>query len=253
VERFAQDAVNKGVRIHFETIGNGWPLVLHHGLGGSGSDWIDLGYADALKDGHQVILVDGRGHGQNDKLHDTSAYDLAIRASDVVAVLDTLGHRTSDYFGYSLGGNTGYGLARYSPERISAFVIGGAHPYAENLQPFRDLVPQDQAAWAATVDKVFGSLVPPAWRDRLVANDLAALRAMTSRDRQSIADDVLPRMSMPCLLFAGETDPRLEAVRECASHLTNVTLFTLPGCDHIGTFAQTEIIIPRVRDQVARA
>jgi pimeloyl-ACP methyl ester carboxylesterase len=36
-------ATNNGVRIHYETMGEGRPLVLHHGTGGSGADWIDLG------------------------------------------------------------------------------------------------------------------------------------------------------------------------------------------------------------------
>jgi pimeloyl-ACP methyl ester carboxylesterase len=79
---------NQGVRIHYETIGNGPVLVMHHGTTGSGADWIDRGYVDALKADHQVILPDARGHGQSDKPHDPTAYDLALRTSDVVAVLD---------------------------------------------------------------------------------------------------------------------------------------------------------------------
>jgi pimeloyl-ACP methyl ester carboxylesterase len=236
---------NCGVRIHFQTIGEGSPLVLHHGLGGSGADWIDLGYVDALKDRHQVILVDARGHGQSDKPHDPAAYDQAAIASDVVAVLDGLEHRTSDFFGYSYGGYAAFGLAQYYPKRIGSFVIGGAHPYAENLQPFRDLFPSDQAALAASIDKIFGHLVPPSWRNRLVANDCAAIH-LAARDRSSIADDVLLKMTMPCLLLIGELDPRLAAVRECASHLTNAALFVLRGCDHMTALGQTEAVVARI-------
>ena len=241
---------NRGVRIHYQTIGEGDPLVLHHGLGGSGADWIDLGYVDALKDRHQVILIDARGHGQSDKPHDPAAYDLVVRASDVVAVLDGLGHRTSNFFGYSYGGNAAYGLAQYYPERIRSLVIGAAHPYAENLQPFRDLFPSDQAALAASIDKIFGHLVPNSWRNRLVANDVAAIH-LAARDRSSIADDVLPKMTMPCLFFVGELDPRLAAVQECASQLTNATLFMLPGCDHMTALGQTETVVARINTFLA--
>ena len=48
---------NRDVRIHYETIGNGPALVMHHGTFGSGADFIDLGYVDALKADHQVILL----------------------------------------------------------------------------------------------------------------------------------------------------------------------------------------------------
>jgi pimeloyl-ACP methyl ester carboxylesterase len=54
---------NQGVRIHYDTIGNGPALVMHHGTFGSGTDFIDLGYVEAFKADHQVVLLDSRGHG----------------------------------------------------------------------------------------------------------------------------------------------------------------------------------------------
>jgi hypothetical protein len=33
--------VNQGIRIHYESIGNGPTLVMHHGTLGSGKDFID--------------------------------------------------------------------------------------------------------------------------------------------------------------------------------------------------------------------
>ena len=49
---------NNGVRIHYQTYGGGPPIVLHHGTTGSGADWVELGYVDALKADRQVILLD---------------------------------------------------------------------------------------------------------------------------------------------------------------------------------------------------
>ena len=129
---------NRGVRIHYETIGNGPALVMHHGTFGSNADWIDLGYVDAVKEDRQVILLDSRGHGRSDKPHDPTAYELALRTSDVIAVLDKLGIQKADYFGYSLGGWIGFDLAKRAPGRFRSFILGAAHPYAESMQPFRD-------------------------------------------------------------------------------------------------------------------
>ena len=56
-------ANNQGVRIHYEVEGSGPPLILHHGSFGSGLDWREFGYTDALKQDHQLILIDARGHG----------------------------------------------------------------------------------------------------------------------------------------------------------------------------------------------
>jgi pimeloyl-ACP methyl ester carboxylesterase len=66
--------VNQGVRIHYETEGQGFPLVTQHSYTDSMETWYELGYVDALKQTHLVILVDARGHGSSDKPHVTSAY-----------------------------------------------------------------------------------------------------------------------------------------------------------------------------------
>src|SRR5689334_1501813 len=126
-------ANNQGVRIHYDTVGQGRPLVLHHGTSGSGPDWADLGYVEALKHDHRLILIDARGHGSSDKPHDPAAYDLSLRASDVVSVQDHLGLPKADYFGYSMGGWIGFGLAKHTPDRVNSLIIGGAHPYAESM------------------------------------------------------------------------------------------------------------------------
>jgi pimeloyl-ACP methyl ester carboxylesterase len=237
-------AQNRGVRIHYETAGTGPALVLHHGTMGSGPDWVDLGYIEALKGRHKLILIDARGHGHSDKPHDPAAYDLRLRAADVVAVLDDLRVKRADFLGYSMGGWIGFGLAKHFPDRFNSFILGGAHPYAENTQAIRDRMPEDPAAFAAGLEKTYGTLLTPARRARLLANDLVALRALT-RDRDDIAD-VLPTMTMPSLVFCGELDPRLAQARQAASEMPNASFLGLPGCDHVGTTRRTDIIIPRI-------
>jgi pimeloyl-ACP methyl ester carboxylesterase len=237
-------ALNQGVRIHYETAGTGPALVLHHGTSGSGPDWVDLGYVDALKDRHKVILIDARGHGQSDKPHDPASYDLKLRAADVVAVLDDLGLPSASFFGYSMGGWIGFGLARHFPQRIDAFIIGGAHPYAENTQAIRDRMAMDKAAFIANAEKTYGALLTPARRARLLTNDLVALRALT-QDRESLAD-ILPAMTASALLFVGELDPRFAQGRQAAGEMPNATFFGLPGCDHYNTTRRTDVIIPRI-------
>lgn len=238
-------AQNGAVRIHYETTGNGPALVLHHGTMGSGPDWEDIGYVEALQDRHRLILIDARGHGRSDKPHDGAAYDLRLRAADVVAVLDDLRVQRADFLGYSMGSWIGFGLAKHFPERFNSFILGGAHPYAENTQAIRDRMPTDQAAYIAIAEQTYGTLLTPARRARLLANDLDALRALT-QDRDDIAD-VLPTMTMPSLIFCGELDPRLAQARRAAAEMPNASFLGLPGCDHVGTTRRTDVIIPSVR------
>ena len=58
---------NDGVKIYYKTVGTGSPLVFAHGMSMSIEDWEEWGYVSALCERHQLILVDGRGHGKSDK------------------------------------------------------------------------------------------------------------------------------------------------------------------------------------------
>jgi pimeloyl-ACP methyl ester carboxylesterase len=244
-------ANNQGVHIYYETVGSGPALVLHHGTFGSGTDWADFGYVGVLEEDHQLILVDARGHGDSDKPHDPAAYDIAHRTSDVLAVLDDLGVRSADYFGYSLGGWTGFLLARYAPHRFNSFIFSAAHPYAEDMQPFRNLMPRSAGAFATFIDQLFGNRLTPALRSRLLANDLDALRALT-QNRVSNAD-ALQSMTMPCLLFVGELDPRFEMVKKCVSELPSAKFFTLPECDHVDALVRSDLVLPHIKAFLSKA
>ena len=131
-------AINKGVRIHHEIVGNGPPLILQHGFTQSIKDWHRAGYVEALKPHYQLILVDARGHGQSDKPHDAAAYPLSSRVNDIVAVMDSIGILRASYWGYSMGGWIGFGMAMEARARLRAIIIGGQDPYGRKMLPGPD-------------------------------------------------------------------------------------------------------------------
>ena len=78
------------VEIYYEVIGQGEPVVFHHGNGNASRNWHDLGYVDALKNDIQMILIDVRGYGKSSKFHDPASYGLKSRVTDTIKVLDAL-------------------------------------------------------------------------------------------------------------------------------------------------------------------
>ena len=56
-------------------------------------------------------------------------------------------------------------------------------------------------------------------------------------------EDVLPTMTMPCLVYVGEGDPRFDAITRAAGLMPNVTFFTLPDRDHSATHRDAEAVV----------
>jgi len=240
-------ADHEGVRIHYKTEGEGPPLVLHHWAAATMDNWRDFGYVTALKNDHRLVLLDARGHGGSDKPRAPEAYALEKRVGDIVAVLDDLGIAKAHYFGYSMGGWIGFGVARYAPERCRSLIIGGADPYARSAEVWREFVrvgvEKGPEAFVAMWEEEYGAL-PPALRERMLAYDYEALVAV-AQDHESL-EAVLPTMTMPCLLYVGELDEP-EPVEECARQIAGATFFTLPGLDHGGAITRSDAVLPHVR------
>jgi pimeloyl-ACP methyl ester carboxylesterase len=237
--------VNQGVRIHYETEGEGLPLVIQHGYSDSMETWYEAGYVDALKQTHLVILVDARGHGASDKPHATSAYAKERQAADVVAVLDELQVRRADYWGYSMGGRIGFALAQHAPERFRCFVLGGAAGDGRSRigDGFRRAMKE---GGIAAIPGLWGAELPEALRTRLLANDVDALEACRV-DSLGFAD-VLPTMTMPCLLYAGSADPVHPIAEATVAEMPNAKFFTLPGLGHAEGLFRIDLVLPRVTD-----
>jgi pimeloyl-ACP methyl ester carboxylesterase len=240
-------ANHQGVQIHYQVEGQGPPLVLQHGFADSLGSWYELGYVPALRQDYQLILVDARGHGASDKPHDPNAYGLHRRVADIVAVLDTLHLTKAHFWGYSMGGWMGFGLAAYAPQRIQALIIGGQHPYARSSEAMRQLIQRGLAhgpeAFVAGMEETFGAF-DAAYKARLLQADLEAFLAMT-QDRPSL-EQVLPTMPMPCCLYVGEQDPVYPAVKACSHQIPQVTLISLPGLTHAEAFIRSDLVLPEV-------
>ena len=71
-----------GVRIHYEVVGEGPPVVLLHGGTGDRTMWRQAGYVDGLER-YRCVLVDSRGLGLSHKPAGETAYRLEEYVGDV--------------------------------------------------------------------------------------------------------------------------------------------------------------------------
>ena len=96
---------NGDVEIAYFDEGEGEPIVLVHGFASNKEfNWVNPSWVATLtRAGRRVIALDNRGHGQSSKLYDPAAYEMALMAGDVRALLDHLRIERADVMGYSMG------------------------------------------------------------------------------------------------------------------------------------------------------
>ncbi len=109
-----------GTKIYYEEHGEGFPLVLVIGLGGTSSAW-KLQVPEFSKK-YRVITLDNRGAGKSDKPDEP--YSTAIFADDLKAVLDDAGIQKAAVLGLSMGGLIVQEFYHRYPEYVVAMVLG---------------------------------------------------------------------------------------------------------------------------------
>lgn len=235
-----------GVDIAYEVVGEGTPLVLLHLMFDTREFWWRSGYVDSFRSaGRQLVLIDASGHGDSSKPHDKKAYSLHRRANEVVAVLDDLKIETTEVLGYSMGGWTALGLVCHHSDRLRAAAIGGTLPYAQDLQPLRDVIakgPGDLVKFLCSMTNT--NELPPDMRQRVQSNDGLALAASVSEDRPDISEQVASS-TVPLFFFVGDKDPRHARCMEFAEK-TGSRFLTVAGAHHIQTLLERDTVVREV-------
>lgn len=250
-------ANNQGTKIYYEIEGQGPPIILAHGATGNITFWTGYGYVDRLKDKYSVILFDARGHGRSDKPHEAESYDYQLMVGDVISVMDSVGVPKAHYWGYSMGGNTGLGMAIHHPERLFSLVLVGTSteaPSDKSDEPYL-LLKIFQRGIREGIERVVEDMITlagsitPQYEERLRDLDLQAMVAVfkyLQYQQPSLEKEVL-EIELPCLLYAGDADKDAHIFgKGMASQMTNVRFYSLPGLDHVGASDATEQIVPHV-------
>jgi pimeloyl-ACP methyl ester carboxylesterase len=107
-----------GIR-YLRTGGAKPPVVLLHGLLGSGACWTPL--ARALEGDFDVVMPDARGHGGSSAPHHGYGYD--DHASDVVGLIRGLGLSRPVLLGHSMGGMTAAVVASRGAGLLRGLVV----------------------------------------------------------------------------------------------------------------------------------
>ncbi len=112
----------RGIDIHYESIGEGFPLLFIHGWCMSGRVWRYQTEAFASK--YRVVTVDLRGHGESSDAGD--AYEFDDFADDIAELFMRLDLRRASVIGWSMGVQVALrAFSRLRGEIASLVLVGG--------------------------------------------------------------------------------------------------------------------------------
>jgi pimeloyl-ACP methyl ester carboxylesterase len=243
-----------GVRIHYEDVGTGLPIVMGHSFLCSGEMWgPQIG---PLSSRYRVVNIDVRGHGRSGAL--SERFDLYDMVDDVVAVLDEAGVQRAAWAGLSIGGMIAMRAAIKVPDRVAGLILVDTHAGPETsykklkyrvmalgvrafgVGPFLSEV--TKLMFGSTTRKENPQLVE-AWRERFasvnVPSILLTLGALVGRD--SVVDQ-LGSVDVPSLVIVGDEDISLptDLSREIANALPNASLEIISGAGHLSALEKPD-------------
>ncbi len=130
------------VKLSYEVLGEGKPLVFLHAFALDHTEWMDV--AKILRSKATMILPDIRGHGGSPSPE--GEYSMKELGGDVVSVLDQLKIDKADFVGHSMGGYVMLSIAENFPERVAGMALVASHAYADS--------PEKRKARLEDMDKV---------------------------------------------------------------------------------------------------
>jgi len=230
---FARSA--DGLRIAYETSGEGAPVLLIHGFASSrAQNWRATTWYKTLNEaGCRVVAMDCRGHGDSDRPHDASFYSYEKMAGDALAVLTAAGVGIADIVGYSMGGHIGIDMLLRSPQAIRKLVVAGVGErylrgqFNMRFEIAKAILEPDPDRIANPVARGFRVFAGQPGKDR------EALAACMRGDRKAHASDELARARRPVLVVCGENDETSGAPGLLAAAFPDGRAVVVPGRDHM--------------------
>jgi esterase len=229
------------MQLHYQSLGQGQPLILLHGLFGSADNWGSI--AKHFADTHQVICVDMRNHGRSPH-HDSQNY--SDMAEDLIELCDALNLDNIDLLGHSLGGKVAMQFATQYPERMDKLIVVdiAIRAYADaqtHLIEAMMAVDLSTMLNRSAVDQALTSTIQNTRvRQFLLMNlvkidgllqwriNLPALKANYPLIRQAVCESAM--YNKPCLFIRGERSDYVQNddIEHIKTHFTLAQFASLP-------------------------
>ncbi len=243
----------EGKSIHYETYGEGRPLLLLNGIMMSCASWKE--FIEPLSAQNLLILLDMLDQGRSDKM--TESYDHAVQLRLVDALLDELRLEKVCIAGISYGSEVGLEYAMDHPERVERLMLFNATaatgPWLNDIGKAWNLAAGDGEQYYYTAIPVIYS--PRFYREHNdwmenrrktllpVFSNRVFIEAMMRLTDSSANYDVRARLGevrCPTLIVSCEQDylTPLEEQRYLAEHIADSHFTVIQNSGHASMYEQ---------------
>lgn len=209
----------RGFRMYAETYGQGQPLLIIHGNGGSISHFVhNLPYFSKK---YKVIVADSRAHGNSKDPSDSLSYEMM--ADDYAALLGAMKIDSAYVIGWSDGGINGLLLAMRHPEKVKKLAITGANLWPDTTAIYSDVADLILPGYTALKNKTDKNEQEKAgWK---------LMRLLV--EEPNITTESLRTIQVPTLVIGGDQDLiRPEHTLLIAQNIPQSYLWILPNSGH---------------------
>jgi pimeloyl-ACP methyl ester carboxylesterase len=250
----------KQKKIHYETHGEGKPIILLNGIMMATLSWYP--FIPALSANNKLILMDFLDQGQSDKYPDEK-YNVELQVGVLNALLDHLGLEKAVIAGISYGGNVAFKYACDYPGRVEKLIIFNA------LAKSGGWLPELGKGWvksAGDPEQFYYTTIPiiysqeffnarPEWmntrRDFLTSRIFTNKEWMDAIIRLTLSMDdydteaQLHKITAKTLLIAGDCDGITPAYEQykLRDKIKDCELVLLPGTGHATMYERPALFV----------
>ena len=218
-----------GIRMYYESYGEGEPLFLLHYWTSTSQMWKE--HVEDLKLEYKVYIPDLRGHGKSEA--DLSDFTMKESAKDLMALMNHLNLDKIKAIGVSYGGFTLLHAATMEPERIEAMVLVGTAPYLSTGA--REYI--SGFDWETANPSFVERLIAQHGNDENRAEQIFQTFASFKDDYMMInfTPPLLSTIKAETLIVMGENDYLgLDLAVEMSKSIANSHLWIVPNTGHTG-------------------
>jgi pimeloyl-ACP methyl ester carboxylesterase len=225
------------IKIYYEIYGEGEPLLLLHGNGGS---ILSFEFQiPELSKYFKVIAVDSRAQGKSTDSEKEITY--ALMASDMNELIDNLQLESVYIAGWSDGGNIGLELAYAHPEKVKKLVVYGAN------YSWKDFLAAPDDTQMDPDDPIFEKTGPVIQKSlsgyKKISPGIQKKLAVLMEKYPDFTLEQLNQIEVPVLVVAGDHDMiRPDHTLTLFTSLPHAQLFIVPGASHMAPIEQPELI-----------